>query len=311
MDGWALATTSATSIWCSSHDASGLTTASAARYLQVFTAFQRYSDALGVSGPAQVAHAHCDRFLYAPLRTGGTVSPSTARLRLTVIRSAFQAMESDGLVQSNPTALLRVSFTPGLYAPCPLTPPETARLLVAGRTVPSDTLRPATVALALTGASHGEVANTVRADLHLQQAVVDFRNPFGARTSPLGPEAIRLLESRVVDIGRISRRRRELGDPSRMPISLSRSPDDYPLNSLASIVSGNLTRALLRAGVTRNGVRPKSIREYAANACYAEAGRIEAVAELLGLRSLDATARMIDQDWQSRWGPVIRKGNDA
>lgn len=95
--------------------------------------------------------------------------------------------------------------------------------------------------------------------------------------------------------------------PATNALALSRAPSTYPVNSVAPTVSGNLARALRQAGIHRAGVRPKSIREHAANACYAEVGRIEAVAELLGLRSLDTAARLIDHEWQSRWGGVIRE----
>jgi len=53
-------------------------------------------------------------------------------------------------------------------------------------------------------------------------------------------------------------------------------------------------------------VRPRSVREYAANALYAELGSVEQVAHRLGVDSLDATARLIDRPWQARWGKHIR-----
>jgi hypothetical protein len=68
----------------------------------------------------------------------------------------------------------------------------------------------------------------------------------------------------------------------------------------------NLSRALHRAGITRAGVRPRSVREYAANNTYALTGRVEDVAQLLGLASLDTAAGFLDEDWQDRWGPIVR-----
>ena len=80
----------------------------------------------------------------------------------------------------------------------------------------------------------------------------------------------------------------------------------YPASSVAPTVSMNLTRALQRAGVTRAGVRPRSVREFAANRTYALTGRVEDVAQLLGLASLDTAAGFLDEDWQYRWGPTVR-----
>jgi hypothetical protein len=83
---------------------------------------------------------------------------------------------------------------------------------------------------------------------------------------------------------------------------------EYPLNSIAACVSVNLSTALARAGVARVGVRPGSVREYAANYAYAVTGRVEDVAELLGLSSLDTAARFVDPAWQDRWGGWVRSG---
>lgn len=81
---------------------------------------------------------------------------------------------------------------------------------------------------------------------------------------------------------------------------------EYPASSVAPTVSMNLSRALQRAGVTRAGVRPRSVREFAANRTYALTGRVEDVADLLGLASLDTTAGFLDHSWQDRWGPTVR-----
>jgi hypothetical protein len=68
----------------------------------------------------------------------------------------------------------------------------------------------------------------------------------------------------------------------------------------------SLSRALHRAGVTRVGVRPRSVREFAANRTYALTGRVEDVAHLLGLSSLDTAAHFVDHAWQDRWGDFAR-----
>ncbi len=57
----------------------------------------------------------------------------------------------------------------------------------------------------------------------------------------------------------------------------------------------------------RPHIRPKSIREYAANELYARSERIEDVAAQLGVDSLDSAARLIDAAWQREWGDDLRR----
>ena len=102
------------------------------------------------------------------------------------------------------------------------------------------------------------------------------------------------------------RRLSRVWDPLVVPLAMHRPLLDYPPNSIAPTVSTNLSRALQRAGVTRAGVRPRSVREFAANRTYALTGRVEDVAQLLGLPSLDTAAGFLDHSWQDRWGPIVR-----
>jgi hypothetical protein len=84
----------------------------------------------------------------------------------------------------------------------------------------------------------------------------------------------------------------------------------YPPQSVAPTVSINLSRAMRRARVLRMGLRPRSVREYAANRVYAQTRRVEAVAQLLGARSLDSAYRFIDPVWQAQWGEAICAAHD-
>lgn len=267
---------------------------------------------LGVTVPDNVTEMLCLRFLEAPLRGGQSISRATARIRLTVLRSAFEIWVDEGTVYTNPAAELQVGYMAAPYRPMPLTPPEATRLLITGRTSPGDTLRAATVALALTGTSHSEIAKAVVADLDLTARRIRL-GATGQRRACALPSAgvVMALESRVRELRRVARRRSDSWDPHHVPLALRRPASTYPVNSVAPTVSGSLSRALRHAGIHRAGLRPKSLREYAANACYAEVGRIEAVAELLGLGSLDTAARLIDYEWQSRWSRHVRESGDT
>jgi hypothetical protein len=60
------------------------------------------------------------------------------------------------------------------------------------------------------------------------------------------------------------------------------------------------------AGLTRPGLRPASVREYAANRRYALSERVEDVATFLGLESLDVARGFIDPAWQHLYGKEVR-----
>jgi integrase len=312
MESWEAGVLTADSLWSRAVRSQALRPSTRARYLQVLGSFVRFASAAGATAPGEVTETLCLRFLDAPLRGGLGISRATARIRLTVLRSAFEIWVSEGAAPTNPAAALQVGYMAAPYRPVPLSPPEAVRLLMAGRTSPGDTLRPATAALALTGATHLEIALAVVADLDLTIPRIRLGAPDRGRACSL-PSAlvVNALESRVRELRRVGRRRSESWDPEHVPLALRRPATTYPVNSVAPTVSGNLALALRQAGIHREGLRPKSLREYAANACYAEAGHIEVVAEFLGLQSLDTTARMIDHEWQSRWGHVIRETADA
>ncbi len=282
---------------------SGLNHRTAARYDRVLEAFARYAAAHGVAAPTDVTPSLCLRFCEAPSRDGHLPGGSTSRVRLAALRSAFDGLVEASLVPENPTLGLRVDRQPSLLSLRPLTPGEALRLFSAGQLSSIDTLRPACVALALTGATHAEVARAVVADADLEAALV--RLGCGTRferTVDLNVAANTSLTARVRSQRLEWRRRKRSWDPESVPLAMHRPVSAYRADVVAPTVSMNLARAMKRAGVTREGVRPRSCREYAANAIYARTGRVEDVAERLGIVSLDAAYRVLDWEWQRQWG---------
>jgi hypothetical protein len=172
---------------------------------------------------------------------------------------------------------------------------------------PNDTLRPATVELALAGLNHGEIARSVVADLHRVSRCVQIPGTRASRVVEVEQSALQVLIRRVEAQRRAVRRSGQPWEPDVVPIALTRPIDTYPLESVAPSISSNLSRALTAAGVYRPGVRPRSLREYAANRVYALTGRTEDVASHLGIPSLDSARELIDNDWQHCFGDEVRR----
>lgn len=282
-----------------------MTAGTAARYLRVFEAFCRYAAASGVAGPGRATARLCERFIAAPVRGGCLPTGSTGGVRLAALRDAFEGLVEAGLAAGNPIRGLRVDREPPVVLACPLTPGEARRLLSAGRLFTTDTLRPACAALALAGATHVEVARAVVADVDPAAGCVCLGRGTGAeRTIFLDAVAAAALTARVGSQRRDWRRRKQAWVPQSVPLAMYRPVSAYRAGSVAPTVSMNLSRAMMRAGITRGGVRPRSCREYAANVVYARTGRVEDVARELGMSSLDAAYRLLDWGWQQRRGQV-------
>lgn len=289
-------------------DAAGRRKSTQARYSQVFGSFVRHAEANGVNAPEEVTRALCWGFVVAPVRGGRLPSTATSRVRLTVARAVFAAMASAGAVSIDPTTELRVTHPVAKRVPIPLTPPEARRLILTGYVSPGDTLRPVTIALALAGAAHAEIAGAVVSSFRPVEATLTLGEGHGARLVTVPPQLVDIFLRRSRHQQASWRRQGQPWDPQLVPLALNRPARSYPVNSVAPTVSNNLSRALRIAGIHRAGVQPKSIREYAANAVYATTLRIEAVSEQLGIPSYDSAARLIDRVWQEQWGDTVRAG---
>ena len=304
---WPSASSVVAARWAERVSQQEMTAASAARYGRLLDAFSRYATAHGVLDCDAVTALICVDFVDAALAGRQAPSPSTRRLRLSVVRAAYRGLIGAGVTGVDPTIGLRVEGPTGSPVLCPLRPPEVERLRAAGRTRPGDTVRPAAVTIALMGGSHRDISAAIVSD-------VDFlggRLRLGRATSAdrwvaLDSTGSRVLQERLAAQRRAWRRRGQPWNPHSVPLAMHQPLASYPPSSIAPSVSVSLSRALHRAGVNRAGVRPRSVREFAANRTYALTRRVEDVAEQLGLSSLDTAAHFVDHAWQDRWGDVIR-----
>lgn len=291
--------------WMSRVESGDMTLGTACRYTWVFEAFCRFAAASRASDAGDATTELCQRFALAPMRGEHSPSGSTSGVRLAALRDAFHGLVEAGLAADNPALGLCVDRRSPVVIPCPLTPVEAQRLLSAGRLFSTDTLRPACVALALAGAAHLEVARAVVADLDPASTRLRLGSNTGSeRTIILEPLASAAVTARVSAQRREWRQRKQPWVPESAPLAMHRPISTYRPDSVAPTVSMNLSRAMKRAGITRIGVRPRSCREYAANDVYARTGRVEDVAQQLGLASLDAAYRLLDWGWQQQWGQV-------
>jgi integrase len=281
--------------------------ATAQRYGRVFASFARYAQARGLTNLGLIDSSLCNDFVQAPLPRHGVPSQSTARFRLTVVRDAMLGLRALGLLHSDPTHALRVAQAPTAPQPVPLTPLEVRRIRAVGRLTPRDTLRPTAVELALSGASHAEIARAVVADVDLPGRSLQLgTQSCHARTCEIDELGATVLGSRVDAQRRRSRRKHLPWDPFTTPLALTRPLHAYRAESIAPTVSSSLSRAMSGAGLDREGLRPRSLREFAANRAYALTQRAEHVAHILGVTSLDAAMGFIDSGWQLTWGHEVR-----
>lgn len=196
-----------------------MTPASASRYSRVFSSFARFANATGVDELGSVDELLCERFVAARLPDRDQASRSTRRFRLTVLRTGFGAVGAAGVTHGDPTRTIRVAVTgPDSPAGVPLYPGEASRLRLVARMRPRDTLRPATVELALAGLNHGEIARAVVADLDAAASrLIVAGSGRSARSLALDDVALRVLAGRVEAQRRGMRRMRLPWDPSVVP----------------------------------------------------------------------------------------------
>lgn len=286
-------------------------------YSRLLINFGRFAAAHGTWAVSDVGPSLCNDWIHAPhrrptaqssLALDQPVAAATSRLRQSALRGAATTWLSRGLIASAPVPpLVFTRSAPGL--PQPLTPSEARKLRAQGRLGTGDTFHPAVVAAALSGASQSELSRLVLADLNLETRSLHVisTDRQTARFVPLGPQGLEAMTHRLRDAAKTAKSGHDKLQSDSYPLVLRRSLASYAPNAIAPAVGNTIARAIRTAGLDRPGIRPGSLRDYAANQLYARTQRVEDVARLLGLASLDRTARLIDPVWQSCWGEDARQ----
>lgn len=249
--------------------------------------FERFATlAHDVGQLAEVTSDVARSFIEARTNAGEQPSVATMHWRRTALRLLFKAARHEGMVEGDPT--IDVSLPPrSSLAARPLTVDEIALCRGCALWSLSSARRAAVWALAEATCRTSELPHIRVDDLDLDAGEVSIHG--GKSTQP---RVGQLSEWGVKQLGR---RIDELGDPTAPLVYRGQSPTGAGQVAGAAAVIDVLTRAGLHS---EPDVRPGSVAAWAGVQVLKETGRIEAVAQALGVRSLDQAARIIGWDWK-------------
>jgi integrase len=258
------------------------------RVLGLFERFGAFvGRAFGVASLGAVSGEHVEAFVRASTGAGQVPSVATMRLRRSALRLLFRTARELRLVEGDPTVDLVLPSRTN-EAARPLTDAEVdACRRVCLHDLASTRLSVAW-ALGEASARTAEIPRVTFGDVDLLSGRVWLRG--SAKTEPRWGE---LTEWGAVQV---ARHVRGLGNVERdTALAYGGSGN---LESRRSFSSQAIRDTLQRAGMTGDPyVRPASLTAWAGVGVMRTTRRIEAVTLALGVRSLDAAARVIGWDW--------------
>jgi integrase len=212
-------------------------------------------------------------------------SIATMHLRRSALRFAFRQARQLSLVDHDPCVDLALPPRSGLSAR-PLTDDEVAVCRSYSLTSLTNTRTPAAWALAEATARTAEIPHIRVRDLDLNHGRVWLHG--GTRTlkrwALLTRWGIVQLERRVAALD---------GIDAPLVYAANGSPASGQASSCIAV-----SDTLVRAGLgDEHDLRPVSVAAWAGRSLLDQTGRIDAVARLLGVRSLDRAARIVAWDW--------------
>ena len=260
------------------------------RVLGLFERFGTFvGRAFGVASLAEVSAEHVEAFVRASTAGAGEApSVATMRLRRSALRLLFRTARELGLVAGDPT--LDLTLPPRTdETPRPLIDEEVEECRRASLHDLASTRLSVAWALGEATARTAEIPHITVGDLDLAGARVWIHG-----SSNTEPRWGALTEWGALQL---ERRVRALGKHVENAITLAYAGSGNP-ESRRSFSSQALRETLQRAGLTSDPqVRPASLAAWAGVRVMRQTGRVEVVARALGVRSLDAAARIIGWDW--------------
>jgi integrase len=236
---------------------------------------------------ADLCPEHVRAFVQARGRDGALPSVATMHLRRSAVRLLFREARRMGLTQADPARDLLLPPRSSLRTR-PLTDDEIALCRSVSATTMTETRQPAAFALAEATARCSEIPAITFSDLDLERGGVRLK---GTSTTEARWGCLTAWGAEQL----ANRRRRLEADPTVSVVCpSSRSP-----SGAAASAHRAITETLRRAGLgPEPDVRPNSVVAWRGAKALSEGTRIEAIARLLGIRSLDRTAAFIGWDWR-------------
>jgi integrase len=254
----------------------------------------RFASRLEITGVASLRSAtltDCEGFVWAPTRRRQPPSIFTVHLRRTAVRTLYRSLTrlwGEDVV--DPSRHLRLPPKTRRVAR-PLEDDEVMLLRTAVLARSRDRTRAAAVvALAETTATTREISAMRWHDVDLDRhsCLLPGAHPIQPRRATLTGWAAAAL----------TRHRDFAGNPGGEQPVVHRGSSP-PGSHAGQAAMSNLLRQLLdAAGLNDDDIKPASVRLWAPARALADGTRVEAVALMLGLTSLDATADLLSYRWR-------------
>lgn len=241
------------------------------------------------------------------VRTGEAPTANMVKQRRAVARTFFKTLAVLGITNHDITVAVRsMTYVERVVAPLSVSDVETLKSLAdTSRRIADEPVgalkAPAAIALALLGAQTPEIPVIRVRDVRLLDQAVwvhGCSDRYRERWVPIDDAwAFKALMDRVAYLeGRY-------GKATAMNMAVAYSPGTKRggagEENAAAATCNTIDRIMKRAGLKkRKRVRVASITEYVAVRVWAETGRVEAVAERLGMSSLDRAAHLVGYDWR-------------
>jgi integrase len=255
--------------------------------------FGAFGEAHGVPDLDGVSPGLVTDFLKSRRASGEPVKHSEQHARLASIRLLYKEGRRLGLASTDPTLDIELPPRAPTHAR-PFTDAQIAALEI--RAVrPGDTRRAVCLALAEATAVSSEIPNIRVSDVDPDTGTVFVH---GGRTTD--PRVGRLTRWGMAQL------RRRLASISSEegpdPILMGEGRWDHPDEGLAA-ASMALTGLIRASRLSAPGLNPRSIRAWAGTKALAGGATIDAVARMLGVRSLDQAARIVGFRWLEAVSP--------
>ncbi|MFF9069723.1 hypothetical protein ACF09E_30670 [Streptomyces sp. NPDC014891] len=262
--------------------------------------FERYTQLRGAVILEDITPDLAEDFVTAPGRSRhGHVSnaaAATMRLRRSVLRTAYRTLRELKLTDADPARDIELPAR-AVGGVRPLSDDEVIDLRHHSAFITRPSRHGAAAALALVGGHSGEIGHIRVKDLDVpgRRVWMHGSTKTDPRWCPLDAWGLNVLTSRAAFV--TARQVRPDSAPNARLAVSDRHASDASLQARACVALADLLKRIGLGG--DEDVKPASITAWAAVAEYERTGRVEDAARLLGLRSLDRVAALIDYSWRT------------